>query len=169
MRTSKLWALTLCLLGSTQVFAAEPTEQSIRQLLEITQAKALVQSAHSQMDGMFQDLAKQALDGKPATPERSAIIDKAGKKMADVAAAEMSWQTLEPMYLRLYKKTFTQEEVDGMISFYGSPAGQAVAKKMPVLMRHVMSEMQQRQAPLMAKFQLVAEELVTELNALDKK
>ena len=79
------------------------------------------------------------------------------------------WNKLEPMYLRVYQKSFTQQEVDGMIAFYKTPAGQAVISKMPVVMQNTMNEMQQMMGPMMQKIQRMQQDVVAEMKAEGQK
>ena len=56
-------------------------------------------------------------------------------------------------------------EIDGMIAFYKTPAGQAVIKKMPALMQQIMAEMPAMMGPLMQKMQPLAQQLAADLKA----
>jgi uncharacterized protein len=57
---------------------------------------------------------------------------------------EMTWDKLRPVYVQIYQESFTQEEIDGLIAFYESPAGFAFVEKMPFVMQKSMSIMQSR-------------------------
>ena len=54
----------------------------------------------------------------------------------------------------------TQEEVDGLIAFYESPAGQAYIAKMPAVAQKSMAPMQNPMIPMIRKLQASAEEFV---------
>jgi hypothetical protein len=69
------------------------------------------------------------------------------------------------MYVRVYQKTFTQQEIDGMLAFYKTPAGQAVISKMPAAMQNTMNEMQQLMGPVMQKMQRLQQDVVAEMKA----
>ena len=71
----------------------------------------------------------------------------------------LDWKKLEPIYVRIYQKTFTQQEIDGMIAFYKTSAGQAVISKMPAAMQNTMDEMQGLMAPVMEKMQRMQQEV----------
>ena len=43
----------------------------------------------------------------------------------------MTWDKLRPLYVRIYQESFTQEEIDGLIVFYESPAGIAFVERWP--------------------------------------
>ena len=80
----------------------------------------------------------------------------------------LDWKKLEPMYVRIYQKTFTQPEVDGMIAFYKTPAGQAVMSKMPAAMQNTIDEMQSAMGPVMQKMQQMQQDVVAEIKAENK-
>ena len=64
---------------------------------------------------------------------------------------EITWASLKPMYIKIYKETFDQEEIDGLTAFYSSKVGQTYINKMPVAMQKTMSAVQQRMAPVISK------------------
>jgi hypothetical protein len=57
-----------------------------------------------------------------------------------------------------YSETFSQEEVDGLIAFYQSPAGKAYVEKMPTLLQKTMGQMQQFMGPFVQKAQAASQE-----------
>lgn len=76
---------------------------------------------------------------------------------------EMSWDKMEPLFVDVYKKSFSQSDVDGMIQFYKTPAGQSVVKKMPLVMQNSMQVMQQRMSTVMPKIMQLTEESTREM------
>jgi uncharacterized protein len=60
----------------------------------------------------------------------AAFQDKIARTVSDALA----WEKLKPAYLKLYTDAYTKEELDGIIGFYKSPAGQAMVAKSPSLM-----------------------------------
>ena len=73
------------------------------------------------------------------------------------------------MYLRTYRASFTQDELDGMMAFYKTPAGIAMTKKMPLVMQNVMGEMQSVMKPMQVKMREIQRETMQELQALPDK
>ena len=78
---------------------------------------------------------------------------------------ELAWNKLEPVYVRIYRESLTQDEVDGIIAFYKTPAGQAMVKKLPALMQKVMAELPAMMNPMMQKIQAAAQEFGAEMQA----
>lgn len=157
----------LAVMFASSAFAADtrPSAESIKQLLAVTEARKLVDGMMGQMDGMMKNAMQQALRGHSITPKQQKVIDGMQAKTVALLKQELDWRSLEPMYIRLYRDSFTQDEVNGMLAFYRTPAGQAVIRKMPVLMRNTMVEMQQRIAVLMPKLQKIEKETLAEIKA----
>jgi uncharacterized protein len=145
-----------------------PSEASIKQLLEIAQAHKLADSVMAQMDNLMQQSIAEATHGKTIPPKVQKDIDQRRAEMVAMMKELLDWTRLEPMYLRIYQKTFSQQEVDGMIAFYKTPAGQAVISKMPAAMQNTMDEMQQLMGPVMQKMQKMQQDVVAEMKAESK-
>src|SRR5580698_2715637 len=108
-----------CLLAAAPAMANDhpPSDASIDQLLTLTNARQLVDQMKGQFDSMFAVAIKNALQGQPLTPERQAIVDRMHAKMSAVMSEMMDWESLEPIYIRTYRASLTQDELDGMIAF----------------------------------------------------
>jgi len=156
---------------STSAFAAPPapSEDSIRRLLEVTEARKLLDGMMAQIDTLMRRNMDQALRGRQLTSEQEAIIARMRSKMVDAFREEMAWEKLEPLYVRVYRDTFTQAEVDGMLAFYRTDAGRAVIVKMPAVLQTTMGQMQQRMQPLIAKMRTIEQEALTELRATERR
>jgi uncharacterized protein len=81
----------------------------------------------------------------------------------------LDWHKLEPMYIRVYQKTFTQSEVDNLIAMYQSPGGKALLNKMPVVLQNTMNEMQPIMQPIMQRIQRMQRDVVADIQAEKKK
>ena len=146
-----------------------PSEASIKELLELSQAKKLIDSVMTQMDGLMTQTIQQATQGQEVPPKVQKDINKRQAEVVGLMKELLDWKKLEPMYLRVYQKTFSQQEVDGMIAFYKTPAGQAVIAKMPAVMQNTMDEMQQMMGPVMQKMQRMQQDVVAEMKAVGQK
>jgi hypothetical protein len=145
-----------------------PSEASIKQLLEVAQARKLVDSVMAQMDNLMQQTVAQATRGQKIPAKVQKDIDQQRAEMVTMMKELLDWTKLEPMYVRIYQKTFSQQEVDGMIAFYKTPAGQAVMSKMPAAMQNTIDEMQQLMGPVMQKMQKMQQDVVAGMKAESK-
>ena len=169
--------LSILILCASLVYAADnpsaspstaPTEASIKQLLEVAQSHKLVDSVMAQMDNLLQQTIAQATKGQPIPDKVQKDIDQRRSELLALMKDLLDWKKLEPMYVRIYQKTFSQQEVDGMITFYKTPAGQAVIRKMPAAMQNSIDEMQQMMGPVMQRIQQMQQDVVAEMKAETK-
>ena len=154
-------------LACSAAFAADtkPTEASIKELLALSDAPKLIDGVIGQIDQMMSGMVAQATQGQQLSEKQQAALASFQSKYAILMREELSWAKMEPTYIRIYQNALNQEEIDGMIAFYKTPAGQAVIKKMPALMQQIMAEMPAMMGPLMQKLQPIAQEFEAELKA----
>jgi uncharacterized protein len=166
-----LAALALCLLTASVATAAEtpPSDASIRRLLAVTEAKKLIENASSTVDAGMQAAITQALGGKTLTAREQKVLDEMRTKMLAAFAETMTWESLEPLFVDVYRRSFSQSEVDGMLTFYESAAGKAVVAKMPLVMQNTMQAMQTRMAALGPKLAQIQKETIVQLQPAPAK
>jgi hypothetical protein len=146
-----------------------PTEASIREMLELTDAHRLLDGMKAPLDAMIDKAMHDALEGKAITPEKQAILDRMRNKMTAVIDELLNWDNMMPMYIKTYQASLTQEELDGMTAFYKTPAGQAVIKKMPLIMQTIMGQMASLMKPLQARMKQIQQETLQEINEANSK
>jgi hypothetical protein len=139
-----LAALALVAAAFQPAFAEETlaSESSVRELLEVTQARKLSEGTFAQMDKFMSEAMKRELAGKVPTAEQQAILDDLRARLVALVGEALKWEKLEPRYVDIYRQSFTDEEIAGMLAFYKTPAGQAVIDKLPVVVQHTMGLMQ---------------------------
>lgn len=132
----------------------------IEEMLRLTKTDQMMQQVMSQMKAMnLQQLQKdQSLDEKAKTAEMQ-------QKIFDLVNAKMSWEKFKPAIVRIYAEVYTDEELDGILAFYRSPAGHAMIEKMPQLMSRTMAVAQK----LMGDIQPEIEKMVMESAPKDQK
>lgn len=169
------WAtLLFVILFSSSSYAADakssvPSDASLKELLAITHASDLRDRSLSQYDNLVKSIMQQALQGETITAEQQKFMDTLQKNMLTIIKEELAWDKTEPMLLKIYRNSFTQEEVDGMISFYKTPAGQAVIKKMPLVMQNMFAEMQTRMGPIIVKMKKMMGEALADIKSQNMK
>jgi hypothetical protein len=149
-------------------FAAPSNEEAIKQLLVLTKTKDLVSGIQDQLKDMMRGGAQQALGGQIPNARQQKAIENMENKMLAVILKELSWEKLEPLYIRLYQETFSKEELDGMLSFYKTSTGQAVVNKMPILMQKAMLLMQESQQGMGSELSKIQQEFISEFKAASK-
>lgn len=168
-RTVTLLALACLSIAAQVAHAAQPTPQSIERLLAVSKSDKMLEAMKPQMGAMMKAGIDQALAGRNPGAEEQKVIDKFVAKASAAMVEDLSMEKFRPMFLEIYGANFSQEEVDGMITFYESPVGQSMLSKMPAVMQSIMGGMPKRMAPLMEKIQQAGKEMAAELAALKKK
>jgi hypothetical protein len=161
--------ICLFLILSNPVFAAPPSDASLNQLITLTDMKQMMGGVFDQVDGLMNDVIQQSLKDQKVTKAQQLAIDNMKTKMVSLLKKEYGWELLEPKFMQIYRDSFTQEEVDGMIVFYQSPSGQAVIKKMPVVMQQAITMSQSMIQALAPKMQKIQQEFTAEMKAAEHK
>ncbi|GGY82955.1 hypothetical protein GCM10011613_29750 [Cellvibrio zantedeschiae] len=165
----KLIAIAGICLVSVAAFAdTKPSDASLNELLTLTDSKALVDGMWPQVEGMMNNAAKQALGNTTLNNEQQKVMEDANAKVAAVFKEEFSYDKMKPMMVSIYKESFSQEEVDGMIAFYKSKAGQAVTKKMPIVMQSTMANVQAQMSTVIPKIQKIQQDAIEQVKAKAK-
>lgn len=154
--------------SATASAAPTPTEASVKQLLAVAQTHKLVDAVMKQIDTLMFEAIAQATKGQPIPDKVQKDIDQRRSEVISLMKELLDWKKLEPTYVRIYQKSFTQPEVDGMIAFYKTPAGQAMIGKMPAVMQNSIDEMQQSMGPVMEKIQRMQQEVAAEMKTQPK-
>src|SRR5271155_5763400 len=172
MKASHLgFALTLSLWTSGAAFAndAPPTDESIRQMFTLTRAEETMNGMKPQLDAMITASMKEVSHGKEITPERQAILDRMRDKIVAAYNETFGFESMQLILIRVYQATYTQDEVDGLIAFYKTPAGQALINKSPLLMQNLMGEMQSAMRPVIQRIGQIKNQADQELKGLSER
>jgi hypothetical protein len=164
----RLVMLLAGLVFSSFAIAAQPTADSVEKLLMLMQTEKMAGSVFQNMDAIMKGSMDQAIP-KPVTPEMQQAIDKFRVGTLQMIKEELSWEKMHPIYVQIYQESFTQDDIDGLINFYASPAGQSFIEKMPVVMQKSMTLMQARMGPIMQRMQAQIKEFATEAAATNKQ
>ena len=132
---------------------AQPSDAEIDRLLEVMRAEQTVQAMLPQVLASQQQMVARMTQGKELSDadreKLQAMVERTNERIVDALA----WEKLESLYRDIYRKTFTGAEIDSMVEFYGSPAGQAVLDKMPLLMQNTMAAMQELIVPMLQQLE----------------
>lgn len=137
---SILLAISVLLASHTLPVWAEDTpasEASVRAMLRITQAEQDYQDSMAQMQTHVLRLLEERMTTMPAKINTARLRTFQADLVATLLE-ESSWDKMEQDYIHLYQHTFSQTEVDGMLTFYQSDIGRALVAKTPQLTRKSM-------------------------------
>jgi hypothetical protein len=167
----KILQIVLLIIVMVQTaMAAEigPSDASVKELLRAMESEKLVDATLEQVDELIQAAMKNALSGRKINPMQQKIIDDMRSKINALFKEQMKWDALEPAFVDIYRRSFSQQEIDGMLLFYKSETGRAVVTKMPVVMQHAMRFTQNLMSDLLQKIQDMQMETIELLKAADQ-
>ena len=133
----RAWVLMLAAgltLSGGKAVAEVPANQALaEQLLVLMKLpETLEQTFAAMRQAMPAQLAQMSKAmGEELPPEATQQTEKTMQVMSE----ELCWDKMKEDYVGLYATTFTAEELQGLIAFYQSPAGQAFIVKQPALMQ----------------------------------
>ena len=119
----------------------------------------------TQVDALMKNAMAQATQGQQMSPSEQKEVEAFEADFTGEMKKALDWSKLEPMYIRVYQKSFSQQEVDGMIAFYKTPTGQALLDKMPLVMQNTIAEVQQMMQPMMQHLQQKQQEIAEKIQA----
>ena len=128
-RLALLLTLVLCL-----PLAARADDASRRakaaQLVTLLHTERMVQQNSATIMKQVSDAAEKEIGPNP-TPESKARLAGLENKISQLIDAQLDWKALGPAIIDIYTQTFTEQELDAIVTFYKTPAGIALLDKMP--------------------------------------
>lgn len=158
-------AICIFVCASAPGFAATPSTESLDEMFELTHVSALMRSMTANIEQNLRQSMQQSLGTQELTDTQQRANDAMAKKFADAMREELTWDKLRPIYINIYQESLTQEEVDGLIAFYRSPAGDAMVKKLPLIAQKTMGAVQTMMGPLVARLKVAQAEAMAESKA----
>lgn len=143
-------------------WAAAPSDASIEELLAATKAQQLVASMLANVEGTLSKQLEQLVAGKQLSDKERKALATLPAELSKILAAELSWAKWKPVYVKIYKETFEQKDVDGLVAFYKSPTGKVAVEKMPLVMQKSMEAMQAGMGPTMEKLRATVMKTMTD-------
>ena len=158
-----LVAASLLLAGLAPAWAAPATDADVNRLLAASRAQSMLDAMLPQMEAMQAQQFAQISEKQSLTAEQKAGLQRIQQRTSQTLRQALAWSQMRPMYVDLYKQSFSKEDVLAMAEFYESPAGQSLLDKTPALMQNLMVAIQQKMTPLMADLQKDLEKINSEV------
>jgi len=157
-----LLAAGLALASALPALAAPPSDSDINRLLAASRAQNMLDSMLPQMEAMQAQQFAQLTANQQLDAEQKARVQRIQQRTSQTMREALSWSQMRPMYVELYKQSFSKEDVLAMAEFYESAAGQSLLDKTPTLMQNLMVAIQQKMTPLLADLQKDLEQITNE-------
>ncbi|WP_162404456.1 DUF2059 domain-containing protein [Pseudoxanthomonas jiangsuensis] len=120
------------------VLAAPPSDDRLEHLLEVMRVQRDTERMLPQIEAAQEQMVTRALAGDSNVEKQKAVRAALAESRASLQRM-LGWERLQPLYMDIYRKTYDGEDVEAMIAFYESPAGQRVLDRQPRLMENVMA------------------------------
>jgi uncharacterized protein len=138
----------LAVMASTAVQASPPSEESVNALLQSINAESSIEVVLKEMDQTLQESMELLTAQDKLSPKQKSSLDAFRARFNRGMREELSWRKLRPVVAQVYRETYTQEEVDGLLAFFRSPAGISYTRKTPVVLQKTSALVQEHIAPL---------------------
>jgi hypothetical protein len=145
---------------------APPTDASIEELTTLVRSQEVFNGLKPQFESMISASVNEVSKGKAITPRRQAVIDRMREKMVAAFNESFNFESLQVITIRIYQATYTQDEVDGLIAFYKTPAGAALINKKPLMLQNTMDELRVLMRPMVQRMAQIQLETEQEIKAL---
>jgi hypothetical protein len=136
------------------------------------QAKAheLLMTMHMDhtVDSMMHSIAQQLFevpDMNRLTPTQQKLTQDFQNRAMKIVSDRVSWKAVEPDYVKLYENTYSEQEIDGILAFYKSPAGQAMLAKAPQISAGVVQIVHSHMGDYQPKMQALQDEYMKQMTA----
>lgn len=132
-------------------------EAKIERLLTLMNGEAALNQVFEQMKTMMASTLSSATP-PGATSEQRARALEIQTKTLDLLKARVNWEKLKPEYIKWYSETFSDDEIDGILAFFESPAGRAMQAKTPMLVSKIIAWSQAQVSELLPEIQRLISE-----------
>ncbi|MFC7519956.1 DUF2059 domain-containing protein [Xanthomonas populi] len=156
-----LIVLATLALAAPAAFAQAPSDADVNRLLAASRAQTMLDTMLPQIEAMQQQFA-QLTAQRQLDAAQQAQLQRIQDRTRQTVRKALSWSELRPMYVDIYKRSFSREDVLAMAEFYESSAGQSLLDKTPALTQNLMGAIQQKMLPLFADLQKDLEKIVNE-------
>jgi hypothetical protein len=100
------------------------------EMMTLLHSERLAEQVSTNLKKQVTDAANRVIGANP-TPEQKAQATDVENKAFKMIDDQIGWKAMEPGFTDVYAKNFTDAELDAIIAFYKSPAGEALLVKMP--------------------------------------
>lgn len=125
-------------LSAGSACAAPASKESVEELLAVTRVERMMDQLYGGLEQSIRAGMTQAAGNRPLNDDQKKIFERMPAILVAALREEFGWATMQPKYVQIYQETFEQEELDGLLAFYKSPAGRAMLDKMPTVLQKSM-------------------------------
>lgn len=160
-------ALLLSLAVAPLAHADDASKRAkIEELIQLTKMSQLMGQMTDQLTARMRTMAAQQTANRTFTPAQQKTITDYVNQIQSITQGAVSWEKLKPTVIQAYSDTYTDQELDGILAFYHSPAGQALIAKSPQLMAKTMQMMQTQMTEVQPQIRQANEDFTRKMKEL---
>ena len=160
MKNIMIVALLFSVVVTSSLFAGEASyKRAALELLEVANTQEMLDQMMTSITSMMEQQFK-AMKLPPEGKEAAAAFQK---EIMVWFSDFFAWEQIQDLYVDIYVKVFTEDELKEIIQFYRSPLGQKLLNKMPELLQESIEKMQILVQDKMPEFQERLQKTITEL------
>ena len=136
----------------------------VRELFQLTSMQNRVDQIRASALAQARSIAAQQF-ASIGVSEQDKGIDTYYDKLDALVAARYNWTRLESEYEKIYASLYTEDELDGILTFYKSPVGQTFLAKTPEATRQVLQLSKEQFEALTPQIEALTEDFAVHLKA----
>lgn len=154
----------ICIGQTSQSPQANPDKQAkAEEIIQLTHTDQLMQRVMAQMNERMKNQAAQQAARMNLNAEQKAAFDDYETKLNQLVTNAVNWEKMKPIMVQVYAETYTTDELEGILKFYRSPAGQSMVAKSPELMSKTMSLMMQQMSTLQPQIEQLTKDFQSKM------
>jgi hypothetical protein len=160
----KRLALILCLLVCVPLTASADDvskRAKVQEMLDLLHIDRTIDQLMNIMQQEATAATNAQMSNQGASQDQKARVAAFQKQVFGFIESELSWKSMQTEYVDLYSQTFTEEEIDGMLAFYKSPAGVAIIAKTPELTQKSTTLAQKRMLAVQPQLQKMIQDFAS--------
>ncbi len=158
--------LLMLTMGFCSARADEASKRAkAEQLFLLLHMDTMMDQLMSGVKKQVQQITQSMPGADQATPEQKKQIADFQQRVMDLVNQKIGWKALEPDFITLYSSTYTEEELDGIITFYKSAVGQKMMEKTPELMTKSTQIAQQKMSELQPQLNQMVQDFMKQMAA----
>lgn len=131
----------------------------VEEILTITKAQGV-------MDGLAANLRRSyemGIQRLNVPADKQIIVEEYRGRLDQLLAQQLKWEDIKSELVKSYTQSFTEKELEEIVSFYKSPLGQKLISTMPKLMQQAAQLGQQQIQQALPQIQGLTQEMIGRL------
>ena len=135
----------------------------IKEVLALTDVKGTLEKARVDNVSQTRKVLVQQVGEKASNPMMVRLVDRAMEKYSDYSKEIFDYSKKESFYLSFYDESFSEQELEGLVTFYKTDAGRALIRAQPQLALKMQQALFQNSAERSARVDRIMKETVAEM------